>query len=65
MNHSTVFKNPFSCPLRLWSAACIFMSGMEHADHFSRYAVINQYGQLLLFNLIKPLADKVGPQGIM
>lgn len=46
-------------------AVCVFMWQMRHADHANSYMVINQYNQTLLFNLRRPLTDKVAPQGIM
>lgn len=65
MNHSTVFRKPVSCPLRLSLVVCVFMLEVTHADDAYRYVVINQYSQMMLFNLIGPLADRVAPQGIM
>lgn len=64
-NHSTVCRSPVCGPPRLPPAACVFEYDMNRAGDANRQAVLKQYSQMLLFNLIRPLADKVAPQGIM
>lgn len=67
MNHGNIVRKPAACPLRdshwLHVFSCKIWSMLTIP--YILYVGINQYSQMPLLNLMKPLADKVTPPGGM